>query len=146
MLPNDIHLHIPWIHIKEFFFCFHSLYMECSKSHFPVPLWHFFRALLWLVDGLQGLNHFLYFPITHVNLNPLHMWVHTNIIWCWGGLKCIWWKYINSDHLNTYYWHSTILSAIFLTTIVKTHLLNCNEVRVTDSHILSTLKSTWDWY
>jgi hypothetical protein len=60
---------MPWIHMKEFGFCFQSLYMECSNSHNPVSRWCFLTALLWLVDGSEGINHFLYFSIKPMKLN-----------------------------------------------------------------------------
>ena len=60
---------IPWIHMKEFGFCFHSLYMERSNNHNPVSKWCFLRALLWLVDGSAGISHFLYFSIKNMKSN-----------------------------------------------------------------------------
>ena len=55
--------------MKEFGFFFQSLYMECSNSHNPVSRWCFLIALLWLVDGSEGINHFLYFSIKPIKSN-----------------------------------------------------------------------------
>ena len=67
----DSYSQIPWIHMNEFSFCFQSLYVECSKSHNPVVGWCFLQALLWLEDGSEGFNHFLYFSFTDMPLSHL---------------------------------------------------------------------------
>ncbi len=88
MATVDGCLHIPWIHINEFCISFQSLYMECSKSHDPVPKWCLLVAFLWLVDGSEDVSHFLYFSITWVQDNHLTYakYVHTNNAWNIGRL------------------------------------------------------------
>ena len=67
----NIYLQIPWIHMNEFSFCFQSSYFGCFDSHNPVLAWCFLQALLWLVDGSEGFNHFMYFSIMDVPLSYL---------------------------------------------------------------------------
>ncbi len=92
MIQVDSHLHIPWIHMNEFCFCFQSLYIGCSRSHDPVPRWHFLMAMLWLVDGSEGVSHFLYFSITCVQHSHTtygkHVHTTGNAVGKIGGLDC----------------------------------------------------------
>ena len=81
MIPVGIDSQMPCIHMNEFCFFFQLLYMECSKIHNPVPMLCFATAFLWLVDGSEGINQFLYFSIAqmYIKSSCIHR-EHTHVI------------------------------------------------------------------
>ena len=84
MIPVDIDSQMPCIHINELGSFFQSIYLECSKSHDPVPTWCFVKAFFWLVDGSEGINQFLYFSIAQMHIiktpESCIYRAHTNVI------------------------------------------------------------------